>query len=351
MQSINQPFIVLTETKFNTCNAPTQTVKTARDTVWSSLCTDLNGTLNSATRVNDDFVCCPLHEPSCTLDILSALQYSSTSHARRCVRSRNQTFTVAPSTGYTLPCVIEEAYRAIDGRECVGGQASLSPATPTTCPGLCYAPAGYQVAVSGTNLEPCPANHYNNGSAKACTPCPAGTLTNEPGLTHVASCECLPGYHLLPGVCTACELGTYKAEPEDRFNSLPCTQCPQLETTLQTARANASDCVCCPASLRTPRSLGRTSRFVTAVLSGEFQPAVDAERRSHRVPPPSCLSLSLMIILLLFLQKQSLANSLHRGSSSWRLRRGVGTSGRPRPRPSQTCSFQPCSGRGSCQMK
>jgi hypothetical protein len=40
------------------------------------------------------------------------------------------------------------------------------PATNTMCPGLCRAPAGYQVAVSGANLEPCPANHYNDGSAQ-----------------------------------------------------------------------------------------------------------------------------------------------------------------------------------------
>jgi hypothetical protein len=102
------------------------------------------------------------------------------------------------------------------------------------------------VAVSGANIEPCPANHYNNGSAKACTPCPEGTLTYETGLTDVVDCPCRPGYHRHFGVCTACGLGTYKAEVEDHFNSLPCTLCPELETTLQTARANASDCVCEP---------------------------------------------------------------------------------------------------------
>ena len=118
--------------------------------------------------------------------------------------------------------------------------------TNTQCAGICRAPAGYQVAVSGANIEPCPANHYNNGSAKACTPCPAGTLTYETGLTDVVDCPCRPGYHRHFGVCTACGLGTYKEEVEDHFNSLPCTLCPELETTLQTARANASDCVCEP---------------------------------------------------------------------------------------------------------
>ena len=35
------------------------------------------------------------------------------------------------------------------------------------------------------------------------------------------------------------------------------------------------------------------SAALPAVLSGEFQPAVDAEHREHRVHPPRCLSLSL----------------------------------------------------------
>jgi hypothetical protein len=102
------------------------------------------------------------------------------------------------------------------------------------------------VAVSSDNIEPCPANHYNNGSAKACTLCPAETLTYETGLTDVADCVCRAGYNRLACVCTAGELCTYKAEPEDRLNSLPCTTCPPFETTLQTACANASDCVCEP---------------------------------------------------------------------------------------------------------
>jgi hypothetical protein len=42
----------------------------------------------------------------------------------------------------------------------------------TMCSGLCRAPAGYAVTSSGINVEPCPANQYNNGSAKACTTCP-----------------------------------------------------------------------------------------------------------------------------------------------------------------------------------
>ena len=112
----------------------------------------------------------------------------------------------------------------------------------TSCPGLCRVPPGYEVTSSGANIKPCPANHYNDGSAKACTPCPAGTLTYETGLTHVASCACRAGYHRLSGLCTACELGSYKAEAGNGA----CVACSPFETTLQTARADAADCVCLP---------------------------------------------------------------------------------------------------------
>jgi hypothetical protein len=122
----------------------------------------------------------------------------------------------------------------------------------TLCPGLCRAPAGYAVTSSGSSLEPCPANQYNNGSAKACTTCPwPQTFTTATGLTDVAQCACRPGYQRVAGVCTACEVGKYKTVADmSQFQSLPCEECASLlgphSTTLQTARANASDCVCWP---------------------------------------------------------------------------------------------------------
>ena len=63
------------------------------------------------------------------------------------------------------------------------------------------------------NLEPCPANQYNNGSAKACTACALGSFKNASGDAACAACSSL--------------LGPYN-------------------TTLQPASANASACVCWP---------------------------------------------------------------------------------------------------------
>ena len=116
------------------------------------------------------------------------------------------------------------------------------------CLGLCRAPAGYAVSFSGINLEPCGANTYNNGSAKACTTCPwPQTFTTATGLTDVQQCACRPGYErLATGVCTACALGNYKNTTGDAA----CAACAAVlgphSTTLQPAAANASACVCKP---------------------------------------------------------------------------------------------------------
>jgi hypothetical protein len=106
------------------------------------------------------------------------------------------------------------------------------------------------VTSSGANLEPCPANQYNNGSAKACTTCPwPQTFTAGTGLTSVAQCACRPGYERVGGVggaCTACALGSYKEAAGDAS----CAACASLlgpySTTLQPASATASACACWP---------------------------------------------------------------------------------------------------------
>jgi len=121
-------------------------------------------------------------------------------------------------------------------------------ALATQCPNLCRAPAGYAVTASGMNLQICNANQYNNGSSKACTTCPwPQTYTNVTGLTTVSQCTCRPGYErLATGVCTACALGRFKNATGDAA----CASCDGVlgphSTTIQTASANASTCVCKP---------------------------------------------------------------------------------------------------------
>jgi hypothetical protein len=149
---------------------------------------------------------------------------------------------------------------------CVSATATPS---STACTGLSVAPAGYEVTASGANLEPCPANQYNNGSAKACTACPwPQTFTEASGLTDVAQCACRRGYQRVggvSGVCTACALGSFKESAGDAA----CAACASLlgpsSTTLQPASANASACVCWPGYERVG---GAGACQLTACLAG-----------------------------------------------------------------------------------
>ena len=113
----------------------------------------------------------------------------------------------------------------------------------TTCPGLCRAPAGYRVNSAGNNVELCPVNHYQNGSAANCTKCPSPeTYSSEGGLTSVTECECRPGYTRVGDTCTACGTGTYKAESGDG----PCISCGDNADTAGDASDSVLDCLCQP---------------------------------------------------------------------------------------------------------
>jgi hypothetical protein len=64
------------------------------------------------------------------------------------------------------------------------------------------------VTSSGANLEPCGANAYNDGSAKACTTCPwPQTFSPNASLTSVAQCACRPGYERVGGAGGADSIG------------------------------------------------------------------------------------------------------------------------------------------------
>ena len=113
----------------------------------------------------------------------------------------------------------------------------------TKCPGLTQVPAGYQATASGANLEPCPANSYNDGTLLKCAQCPSpGTFSSLGGLTSVSQCGCQPGYTRVGGVCTACAVGSYKSVPGDAA----CSACWAHATTLQTASTSHESCKCVP---------------------------------------------------------------------------------------------------------
>jgi len=158
------------------------------------------------------------------------------------------------NSGHTLlgqtdvsACQCNTGYVGPSGGPCAVAAPPAPSATNTQCPNLCRAPAGYTVTSSGSNIEPCPANQYNNGSAKTCTTCPwPQTFTADTGLTSVAQCACRPGYERVGGVCSACALGSFK----NTTGNAACASCNGVlgpaSTTLQPASANASACVCKP---------------------------------------------------------------------------------------------------------
>ena len=119
--------------------------------------------------------------------------------------------------------------------------ASVESASHTTCPGLCRAPAGYRVNADGNNVELCPVNHYQDGSAANCTKCPSPeTYSSEGGLTSVTECACRPGYTRVGDTCTACQTGKYKEEAGDAS----CITCDDNSDTYGEGSTSVSDCLC-----------------------------------------------------------------------------------------------------------
>lgn len=101
-----------------------------------------------------------------------------------------------------------EANELFDSSNFMTPGPPTNPFTSSSCPGLCVAPIGYRVNAKGNNVEPCPINHYQNGSAANCTQCPwPSTYTGREGLTSIDECICRPGYPRQNGVCTACADG------------------------------------------------------------------------------------------------------------------------------------------------
>jgi len=125
----------------------------------------------------------------------------------------------------------------------LAGNCDAAASDGTTCPGLCASPEGYQTTPSGANLEPCPANAYNDGSFLTCQLCPAGSSTPAVGSTRETVCVCHAGYFRRTagqGACEPCDLHTFKTDPGDAV----CTACPLHEETLLAGSAMAADCLC-----------------------------------------------------------------------------------------------------------
>jgi len=133
---------------------------------------------------------------------------------------------------------VRTAYLQRDLNEICG----LTNSNSTTCPRLCRVNPGYQITPSGANVQLCPANSYQNGSALTCQSCPVGSSTNTSGNTDISACVCAVGYtreiHGI-GACKPCDAGTYKV----LNGSHDCTMCP-LNSISPTASTNIQNCTC-----------------------------------------------------------------------------------------------------------
>ena len=126
---------------------------------------------------------------------------------------------------------------------CIASALVLAAATHTSCPNLCRAPAGYEVAAGGDTVHLCPPNHFHNGTGTLCTQCPSpSSFSSQGGLQHITQCPCSAGYNRAGSECRACPVGTYKAESGDG----QCTSCPPNTYTLFPASTSAAACVCAP---------------------------------------------------------------------------------------------------------
>jgi len=115
---------------------------------------------------------------------------------------------------------VRTAYLQRDPNEICG----LTESNGVTCPRLCRVNAGFQITLSGANVELCPRNTYQNGYFLTCQSCPIGSSTNTSGNTDISACICSAGYSrngLATGACVACAVGKFKAVS----GSDACTHC------------------------------------------------------------------------------------------------------------------------------
>ena len=93
------------------------------------------------------------------------------------------------------------------------------------------------------NCTLCDAGTYSNATAQssitACKLCPLNTFSLDSGTPNLLDCSCNPGYSGNNTICTACQLGTYKAV----YGGSKCVACAAGKYAQTTALA---ECTMCP---------------------------------------------------------------------------------------------------------
>jgi len=136
----------------------------------------------------------------------------------------------------------------------------------TLRPPYCFCPAGTYWIMGSTGsvtCVPCERSSYSEHlHTESCTPCPAGTATNERRSRNATSCLCTRGWERTrdTGVCEQCEAGYEGHTPEQ------CTMCKAGE--FAPRRGSARCIACSPGSYQASR--GKSNCEMCPV--GEFQP-------------------------------------------------------------------------------
>ena len=224
------------------------------------------GTFKSE-RGDDACTLCPAHAFSTARNQTSV--YS-------CLCEAGYRWTVDSSGVACVPCAAGTFNSLVNATECY--TCDRGPTTATTCPQLLRAPAGFEAWLGG--IRACPANHFQDGTSDACTPCPApSTYSAGGGLTSARECVCAVGYTRSPdGVCAACGLGSYK----DSSGDSPCTVCTANAQTMLPSRTSAAACLCSP-------EFERLGDLCVACPVGTRKLSISNADRCVQCPPHSTL--------------------------------------------------------------
>ncbi|CAE7037113.1 Herc4 [Symbiodinium sp. CCMP2592] len=126
------------------------------------------------------------------------------------------------------------------------------------CPRLhgCASASSFRAASGQLQID-CPKGHFftasrcaacgrgfycPGGSPGSATrfPCPEHETTQQRRASAASDCECMAGYFLDSGSCSACDRGFYKT---DVGNAVACNACPQNLTTLLSGSVSSSSCI------------------------------------------------------------------------------------------------------------
>jgi hypothetical protein len=142
----------------------------------------------------------------------------------------------------TYPNPISFQWTAPGEPVCTVSSLSEPPPTPNPTPAPTAQPTPAPTPVA------CAAGSFSSGAGTQCTPCAAGTFSNETGASSMSACTACPAgqYSVDPGStsCLSCTAGYYLTET-GATSDATCTPCPA--GTYSSSLLGSASCVACPA--------------------------------------------------------------------------------------------------------